>query len=370
MKILTVIDDLKIGGAQKLTLTLAQQARACGVELTVASLSEKDTLEKSLTDLGINVVKFPTKKLFSPSHLRDLTSFIQKGHFSLIHTHLTYANILAGIAGKLSKTPVVTTLHSTAVDTRYAHFWRDNLELIILRQAQQIISVGESVAKVYQPRLKRDLFVLPNAVDENPGISAEERLRLRTRLGLAPAQSTFISVGRLSPDKGFQDLIEAFQIVCKNTPNTALLIIGEGKLKGELTAQIHSLGLEKNIFLLGLRNDVPYLLTASDIYISASHREGLSLSLLEAMMAALPMIAADVGETRKLVHNDTGILIPNSNSKQLAEAALQVLAMPEYGKNLGLAGLDLARANYGAEQWFERLMQVYEEITLHKGKRA
>ena len=370
MRILVVIDDLKIGGAQKLTLTLAQQARAHKVKITVASLSKKNALEKSFNDLGVNVVKFPAKKLFTPSRLRDLTNFIKKGRFSLIHTHLTYANILAGIAGKFTRTPVLTTLHSTAVDTRYTHFWRDNLELLILRQAQEIIGVGESVAKVYQPRLRRDLLVLPNAVGENPGISAAEHLRLRSRLGLAPAQPTFISVGRLSPDKGFQDLIEAFQIICKNVPNTALLIVGDGKLRGELTAQIRSLGLEKNIFLLGTRNDVPHLLAASDIYISASHREGLSLSLLEAMMAALPMIAANVGETQKLIGDDAGILITHSESEQLAKAALQVLAMPEYGKKLGLAGLTRARANYGAKQWFEQLMQIYKKTARHKGKQV
>ena len=370
MRVLVVIDDLNIGGAQKLTVTLAQQARTHHLELNIASLSKKNALEKTLTDLGTEVVNFPARKLFTLSRFRDLTDFIRKGRFSLIHTHLTYANILAGIAGKLTGTPVVTTLHSTAVDARHAHFLRDNLELLMLRQAKQLIGVGESVAKVYQSRLGRDLIVLPNAANENPGISADERLRLRARLGLAPSQPTFISVGRLSPDKGFRDLIKAFQLICKDTPDAALLIVGGGELETELAEQIHALGLEKNIFLLGIRNDAPNLLLASDIYISASRREGLSLSILEAMMASLPLVVTDVGETAKLVGNDAGILIPHSEPEQLASAARQVLAMPKRGKKLGIAGLARARTNYGAEQWFVRLLQVYEEVARFKGKQT
>ncbi len=366
MKILQVIDSLRIGGAQKLMITLAGQAREQNIDLTVVSLSEFSqgmTLALPLEKLGAKVFLFPADSLFSPSRLLALTRFVKDGNFSVIHTHLTYANIIAGMVGKLTKTPVVSTLHSTAVDNRHAHFLRDKIELEMLRRANRILGVGKSVSDIYEDILKRDVITLPNAVDENSPLSAEEGETIRTEIGLDTAQPTFISVGRLSPDKGVGDLLQAFTLIYQEEPNAALLIVGDGDLRDELKAQTRDLGLEKVVFWLGIRNDVSQLLAISDIYISASRREGLPLSLLEAMMSALPMAVTDVGEVSKLVGNDAGILVPHSEPKELAKAALDILAMPNYGKALGEAGLARAQQKYGAEQWFMRTLNIYEEIT-------
>jgi L-malate glycosyltransferase len=364
--VLQVIDSLRIGGAQKLMLTFARQAREQNIDLTVVSLSEFNegmTLAKPLEKMGVKVFLFPADKLFSLSRLRAFTRFVKEGKFSVIHAHLTYANIIAGIVGKLIKTPVLSTLHSTAVDKRHAHFLRDKIELEMLRRAKRILGVGKSVSDIYEDILKRDVITLPNAVDENSPLSADENDALRTQIGLDTAQVIFISVGRLSPDKGVDDLLQAFTLIHKEKENVALLIVGDGDLRDELKGLAKKLGLEKVVFWLGIRNDVPKLLAISDIYISGSRREGLPLSLLEAMMSALPMAVTDVGEVAKLVNNDAGILVPHSKPKKLAKAALDILAMPNYGKTLGEAGLARAQKEYGAEQWFMRTLNIYEEIT-------
>ncbi len=366
MKVLQVIDSLRIGGAQKLMLTFAEQARAHQIELTVVSLSEFSqgmTLAEDLRVLGAEVLVFPASNLFTFARLRDFTRFLKERKFSVIHTHLTYANIIAGLAGKITKTPLVSTLHSTAVDRRHAHFLRDKIELMILRSINKVLGVGKRVADIYEPILRREISVLPNAVDENNNLNTQESETLRAQIGLASSQPTLISVGRLSPDKDVSALLEAFSFIRGKAQDAALLIVGDGELRPELEEKTTSLGLEKGVFWLGMRNDVPKLLALSDIYISASRREGLPLSLLEAMMAALPMVVTDVGEVSALVGDDAGILLPHSEPAQLADAALRVLEMPGYGKKLGEAGLARARKDYGAEQWFLRLMDVYEEIT-------
>ena len=366
MQVLQVIDSLRIGGAQKLMLTFAEQARVHQVKLTVVSLSEFSqgmVLAEDLRAIGAEVLVFPAKNLFTFARLRDFTRFLKERKFSVVHTHLTYANIIAGLAGKITRTPLISTLHSTAVDRRHAHFLRDKIELMILSSVNKVLGVGKSVSDIYEPILGREVSVLANAVDENTKLTKQEYKMLRAQIGLASSQPTFISVGRLSPDKDVDGLLQAFSIIRKSAQNAALLIVGDGELRPELEEKAQSLGLEKAVFWLGMRNDVPKLLAVSDVYISASRREGLPISLLEAMMAALPMVVTDVGEVAALVGNDAGILVPHSEPTLLAEAALRVLEMPNYGKVLGEAGLARARKDYGAEQWFMRLMNIYEEIT-------
>ena len=366
MQVLQVIDSLRIGGAQKLMLTFAEQARAHQVKLTVVSLSEFSqgmALAEDLRAIGAEVLVFPANNLFTFARLRDFTRFLKERKFSVVHTHLTYANIIAGLAGKITRTPLISTLHSTAVDRRHAHFLRDKIELMILSSVNKVLGVGKSVSDIYEPILGREVSVLANAVDENTKLTKQEYKTLRAQIGLASSQPTFISVGRLSPDKDVDGLLQAFSIIRKSAQNAALLIVGDGELRPELEEKAQSLGLEKAVFWLGMRNDVPKLLAVSDVYISASRREGLPISLLEAMMAALPMVVTDVGEVAALVGDDAGILVPHSEPTLLAEAALRVLEMPNYGKFLGEAGLARARKDYGAKQWFMRLMNIYEEIT-------
>lgn len=366
MKILQIIDTLEIGGAEKLSITLAQQARKNNIALSIISLRAskgKFDFTPQLEELGAKIVFFPAPKLFNLSRLRTIAKFIKEGKFSVIHTHLTSANIIGGLIGKSQGIPVVATLHSTAQAERHTNFLRDKIEIWTLRLATKVLGVGEKVSDVFQPILGREVITLSNAVDENPGLNARERKTFRTRFGLDSHQPTFISVGRLVPDKAHDDLLAAFKIIHENNPESKLLIVGEGYLEEPLKEKSKELGLKQAVRWLGARDDVPNLLAISDIYISASRREGLSLSILEAMMASLPLTLTNVGENARLVKEDAGILVPHDAPEELAKAAIKILAMPNYGKKLGTAGLARARAEYGAEQWFFRLMKIYDEIT-------
>lgn len=369
MRVLQILDTLSIGGAQKLMIPFAKQAQKEGVDLTIISLRETHNgmaLAEPLRALGAKVYVFPAPKIFTRSRMRKLIRFLREGEYSVIHTHLTSANILGGVIGKITGTPVISSLHSTAVDPKLAYFLRDNLELLILRFAKKVIGVGQSVVDAYQPKLGREVICLPNAVNENEGLSAEERAALRTQIGLDSAQPTLITVGRLSHDKAVDDLLRAFALILQQVPDAALLVVGDGVERPALESIAKDLQLGRQVFWLGMRDDVPQLLSVSDIYISASRREGLPLSLLEAMMASLPMVVTDVGEVAALVADDAGILVPHSDPARLAEAALRVLALPDLGKTLGEAGLARAKEHYAVERWFARQMDIYAEVMSKK----
>jgi glycosyltransferase involved in cell wall biosynthesis len=126
--------------------------------------------------------------------------------------------------------------------------------------------------------------------------------------------------------------------------------------------QIQNYGLSKQVHLLGGREDVPRLLAASDIYVSASYIEGMSISILEAMAAELPIVATCVGENPKLILPTTGILVPVRNSRALAEAIAKMVESPELRTSFGAEARSLVSKLYNVESWFAQIRNLYKDV--------
>lgn len=364
MRVLQIIDSLRYGGAQKLMVTYARQAAARDAEISVVALSPKEAmpLAPQIEAFGIPVESFPAEKLFTLSRLSKLIKYVRDGKYSVIHSHLTYSNILSGIVGPMTGTPVVSTLHSVGLDVRHSHPLRDRMEWLALRNCARVIAVGLSVEEAYSKLLKRSMDVIPNAVNSGTSLSPVERDAIRISIGLDPSRFILISVGRLSPDKCFDDLLRAFAIVHSQCPAAALMVAGDGVSRAELEEQTRMLGLTDSVFWLGMRDDIPALLAASDLFVSASKREGLPIAILEAMMAGLPLVVTDVGESRSLVGEDAGVLVQPLQPEVLAAAVLQFINDPVRLQLAGKISRGRAEANYGAEAWFDRLQNLYNEV--------
>ncbi|WP_168139547.1 glycosyltransferase, partial [Salinimicrobium oceani] len=109
-------------------------------------------------------------------------------------------------------------------------------------------------------------------------------------------QKIFLNVGRLNKGKGQIDLLKAFTVINKNNPNTLLIIAGEGSLRSELEKLIIELQLQKKVFLMGYREDIPSLLSVADFFVFPTYYEGLPGSLVEAIISKIPVIVSDISE--------------------------------------------------------------------------
>jgi glycosyltransferase involved in cell wall biosynthesis len=114
--------------------------------------------------------------------------------------------------------------------------------------------------------------------------------------------------------------------------------------------------------LLGGRSDVPRLLAASDIYVSASYIEGMSISILEAMAAGLPVVGTCVGENSKLILPNIGILIPVGDPSALAKAIAKLVEAPELRSSFGREARSLVSEHHNVESWFEQIRNLYQEV--------
>jgi glycosyltransferase involved in cell wall biosynthesis len=369
MRLAQMIDTLDWGGAQKMQLFLVQKLIPLGIDVTVISLRPSNSpLPSLLREAGARVFVFPFMRLFSPASFMRMVAFARQQHFDLLHAYLTYSNILGPLVGKLSRTPVIGSFRNAGFDPKRMSSKRLYLETFCLKHfAQGIIANGYAVADYGRTRLGADIQIdiLPNAIDADgiPALMEPERQALRKEIGGDANRTIILSVGRLTPQKGFPDLLRGFEQVSNTHPDSALVIAGNGDSRASLEAQIRKSGLKDRVFLLGERDDVPRLLAVADIYVNSSLIEGTPVSILEAMSAKLPIVATSVGDTPYILNETSAKLVAPHSPNELAVALTSLITSAESRHILGNAARERVVQKYGPEPWTKSLLQLYSKYS-------
>lgn len=368
MYIFQMIDGLSTGGAEQLQVTFAKEANRRGFKLAVISLDKDDDSQyvKQLRALGMAVYFFPTKRILDFSNLYKIARLFWLEQPDILHTHLTYSNIIGSLIARLTRTPVVATLHSIGIDQRFRAPRTELAEKFALRYlVHKIIACGPAVARHYEKNnTNKPITVIPNAVDDGPQITPSERDALRKQIAGESDCPIIISVGRLIVEKGFEDLLNAFSVVHASHPSAFLAIVGSdttGDYKDVLEQKIKDLCLSDHVKLLGWRTDVPSLLLASDIFVLASHWEGLPIAVLEAMTAGLPVVATDVSDNAWAI-DSAGVTVPPRQPEMLADAMAKLLDEPGRCKALGKAAQVRIKQNFSPAIWFDKIITVYQSL--------
>lgn len=368
MRIARIVDSLTWGGVEKAQLTFATELHRRNISLTIMSLDRCDPpIEEPLRALGVRIELFLARGLLNPQRIARIVRFLKQERVDVLQTHLTYGNIIGAMVGRLSGIPTVATLHSAkrVQQERLSDYGREWLETLALRfGVQRVLAVGQVVTRAHQSRIpNKHIHIIPNAAPAPHTITRAERETLRAELcGGDPTRTVLIAVGRLTPAKGFGDLLTAVAQLREHYPTALLVIVGDGELTDTLTAQIASLGLQEHVRLLGYRDDVPRLLCASDVFVSSSHWEGLSWALLEAMATGLPVVATDVGEVPIVLVEGTGLIVPPQNPALLAEGLRSLLDDPARMRVLGEAARQHVNRHYSVSAWVDQHLALYEEM--------
>ncbi len=177
-----------------------------------------------------------------------------------------------------------------------------------------------------------------------------------------------VCVARLHPVKDHATLLQAVQSVLTKRPDFQLDVVGDGPERQSLEALRRELRLEGAVTLHGHHDDVrPFLLGAS-LFVLASLSEGISLTVLEAMAASLPVVATDVGGNREIVVPDeTGVLVPAGSPGSLAQAMLGMIDDPARARALGRAGRRRAELSFDVRRMVSRYEDLYAELSRRKG---
>ena len=367
MRVAQIIDNLYlVGGAQKMQVILAEAVPQTNLDITVFSLQGNKNgspTPQTIQSLGVQVKFIEGSGLLDFKRIRKIAQILREECFDIVHTNLSYANIVGILSAKLANIPVVGSLRNAHIQGQRHQQLKYHLEMFLLKyMADDIMAVGYATAESHQGKLGRPIRAIPNAVEMPARITSQEREKIRVELVGDGQRPLIISVGRLTPQKGYSDLLTAFAEVCQHHSQAALIIAGQGKLHDELTTQINHLSLQDHVKLLGPRTDVPRLLAASDIFVSSSHWEGLSNAILEAMAAGLPVIATNVSDSPRVVVQGTGIIVPPKSPAHLAQAINSLLNDPEKTKTLGMAAQQHVATTYNPQVWVQQISSMYEAV--------
>ena len=356
-----------IGGAQIHVRDLAAAVAARGHAPTVLT-SGSGTFIDDLRALGIPVVVLrhltaPIRPLEDLRALREIHAALADLRPDLIAAHSSKAGILARLAARRLRVPVVFTVHGWAftpgVPALDAAVYR-RVERLVGPLASRIIAVSE-----YDRRLGLEARVAPpdRLVTVHNGM-ADVPPELRADPGRSPAR--LVMVARYGAQKDHPTLLRALASL-RQYP-WELDLIGDGPLLGETEALARELGLADRVHLLGQRSDVDRRLAAAQISLLITNWEGFPLSILEAMRAGLPVVASDVGGVAESVRDgESGFLVARGDVEELRIRIERLLMDPDLRRRLGASGRERFLRDFTLETAVAKTLDVYRDTLAAAG---
>ena len=310
-------------------------------------------------ELGATAV--PLSHPREPSFAEAIVAFLHDHPVDVFHVHVGTGreNFDGARAACRAGVPVVVeTLHLPWLlgPRKKPPFLRS------LRPVDRLIAVSEAQRRTYE-RLgvpPERFTTVPNGI--RPRGPGPGRRAARAALGLGDDQPVVMTVGRLVTMKGQRYLVDATPELVRRFPDVAVVVLGQGHLHAALTQQAASLGVAGAVRLPGHRPDARMLLDAADVFVLPSRHEGMPLAVLEAMDAALPVVATRViGTAEVVVDGETGILVPPENATALAAALARLLADPGLRERYGREGRRRYRERFTAARMASDTLAVYQE---------
>jgi len=358
--ILYLISELDVGGAEKslFHLVMGLDRERFG-DPVVACLWGKGRVGQWFEDAGVEVIYLsPGKAGLLPAGLR-LRRILKSGRFKLFHTFLFHANFVGRLAAIGTGVPVVSSIRVTEVDRPF----RVTLDRLTNRFVVAETCVAEAVRRwsIERGLPAEKLVTIPNGVD----VSAykADRGKLHGELDLPAEARIALFLGRLSSQKGPDILLDAAAALCHRMPELHFILAGDGPLRGKLHMAAEREGLLSQIHFMGRRDDVAELLADADLLVLPSRWEGMPNAVLEAMAAARPVVATDVGGCPELVADgQTGLIVPQDDAAALADAIEKIISDPDLGREMGAAGRERAQREFPIEKMVRMNEQLYEKI--------
>ncbi len=198
----------------------------------------------------------------------------------------------------------------------------------------------------------------------NPEIfSVESTRNLRSEFGFTDTDILLGFVGRLSVQKGIEYLLDAFLLLYEKYQNAHLLIVGDGELKDQVKRFSIEHNVEKNIHLLGFRNDIHDIMRTIDIFVLPSLWEGFGIVLIEAMASSKPCVASEISSIPEIVlENETGILVPPKKSKAIADALIKLISDPFLRKKFGENGQRIVKEKFTIDGMINKYENLFNEL--------
>ena len=326
--------------------------------MAVCCLDEEGTWGEGLRDEAIAVTALRRRDGFRPQLGRAIARFAAHHGMRVVHCHhyspFVYASIARLWAPHLK---IVFTEHGRLSDAGPSAK-RRTANRVLAHAPRTVVTVSSELKQhlVAEGFPNDKVNVIYNGIDVGPLPEASARARVRQQLSLDERTIVVGTVARLDPVKDLQTLVRALGVPRADRPMT-LLVIGDGPERAGIEAAAREAGVDSFVRFLGHRDDARDLLAGCDMYANSSISEGISLTILEAMAAGLPVIATRVGGTPEIVDTSCGRLVPSRDPAGLASMLSELAGDASLRCELGRA----ARSRVEQRFTLDRMIAEYRD---------
>ena len=349
------------GGAERVISNLAASLDPARYR-AVLCLFRQGWIRERSESRGVRTHIIPTCGMTDWRWALRFRRLLDEEHVDLIHAHEFDANVQGTFVAAISGIPLVATVHGKHY---FWEKWRRCLAYRWVSRQATMVAVSEDLKQFIVEKVgacPERITVLYNGVDVPMPPKQVEVDACRKELRLPQGDQIVGVVGNLYPVKGHQYLIEGIPAVLKKCPNTSFVFAGRGQLEKELKDQVHRLGLDERVHFLGLRQDISTILALLDVFVLPSLSEGLSMAILEAMMAGKPVIATRVGGNPEIVlDGETGFLVPPRDSQTLADQLVTLLTDKEQAAQFAARGKRRAEEQFSLKTMVHAYQSLYDK---------
>ena len=365
--------QMEVAGAQRLLLAQARWLHRKGYRVQAVFFYDKQGLQPTwqaanpFPVISLDGWKENTPLLFNiPRLVGALLALFRllKKDIKVIVTFTPHSNLLGLPLAWLARVPGRVGTHHGFILGSSRWMSRLHGRLTNSRVCSVMVAVSAQVRE-HAIRVEKakdsKLVVIQNGIEplaQTVG-TIMDRETIREQLGVSANGLLLLTVGRLTVQKGHTVLLDVIAQIASRYPRALFAFAGDGPQRSHLVAQAARLGISDRVLFLGVRTDVANLLQAADIFVQPSLSEGLSIALLEALFAGLPVVATRAGGVVDVVESgESALLVPTGDVQALATALRQVLDDANLRKRLAHAGQARAQANYS----IENMCKAYENL--------
>jgi glycosyltransferase involved in cell wall biosynthesis len=346
LRIVFFLETMALGGSEVQACDVGLRLARRGHKVSFACFSMKGPLAESVREVQTKV--FPLRSLMSLEacvQLKAFVTYLRRERVDVVHAHDLYSNLFAVPAARLARVPVVVSSRRDLSNWSWYTPRRRGILRYVQERGTHVLANAEAIKRNL---VEQDGFypggiaVIHNSIDIQR-FQTPPSPRHKVIPGAPPGEKWIVLVGNMNSVyrhgsesfKGHLDLVRAATIVCAKAPYARFVLVGDGGVRGAIEEAAQQAGLTGKFSFLGLRRDIPELLSCCDIAVLPSHAEGLPNALLEYMAASLPIVATNVGGIPEVVEHDrTGLLVPPRSPDALAAAILRLIADEELATRL------------------------------------
>jgi glycosyltransferase involved in cell wall biosynthesis len=376
LKVLDLRDTYEIGGPGKTILETYKAIDASRFDLHLGVFLTRDETDDAPFITAAKAIGMPVHIIrgfnqYDPRMVQQVAGLVDKLGIDIIHSHEPKSDVIAYLASKVRRVSIITTLHGWIANSAKRRFLV-HVDEFFVKYFDRVIAVSGPIHhRMVKIGLREDQLVLVHNAIVLENYQRTGRCGFVAQLtGQQVERPLLASIGRISREKGHEDLVDALAIVAARGFKVSAVIAGDGPLRSALVDRVRARGLQDSVHLPGYVNEPQHILEETDLMVLPSHTEGLPNAALEALAMEVPVLATRVGGTPDVIKDgETGRLVESRSPEDLAAGILEFLSDRLAWKQMACRGRRMVAERFDFRARTRALEAIYTELAL-SGSRA